>query len=210
MKAWSLLFLALLLLTGCAPLTDLLVESGGVLYRESFPDPSTGWPERSTLDGIQGYDRGSYRFLVQTAGRSLIATPGLDLRDARIEVDVAMIGGPEENMMGLVCRYRDERHYYFFVISADGFYAMGKVQGDRLVLIGQEQWQRSVEIQTDVPLNHLRADCVGRQLIFYVNGVAVAAGEDGDYPRGDVGLLAGALARPGVEVYFDNFVVYKP
>ncbi len=58
--------------------------------------------------------------------------------------------------------------------------------------------------------NHLRLDCIGETLRGYVNDQVIATSNDTDFPSGDVGLVAGALDTPGVDVAFDNFVVYKP
>jgi len=33
---------------------------------------------------------------------------------------------------------------------------------------------------------------------------------DDDFTSGDVGILAGSFDKPGSDIYFDNFVVYKP
>lgn len=207
------LLVVLVLLTACGPspaLADWLAAPGDVLYREDFADPASGWPQGATPDGVLGYDGGGYRILLQVPAHSLWATPGLDLDDVHIEVDAGKLGGPDINRIGLVCRYTDEDHYYFFIISSDGFYAIGKMQPDRLALIGQAEMHFSEHIRTGAAVNHLRADCVGDRLSFYVNGVAVAFGQDADYPRGDIGLLAGSFDDPGVDVIFDDLVIYKP
>jgi hypothetical protein len=59
-------------------------------------------------------------------------------------------------------------------------------------------------------MNHLRVDCIGDQLTFYINFSEVAEATDGDFPTGDVGVVAGSFAEPGVDVLFDNFVVLQP
>ena len=69
--------------------------------------------------------------------------------------------------------------------------------------------QASDAIQTGT-MNHLRADCIGDRLTFYINFTEVASATDSDLPGGDVGLVAGAFTEPGVDVLFDNFVVVQP
>jgi hypothetical protein len=59
-------------------------------------------------------------------------------------------------------------------------------------------------------MNHLRADCVGNTLTFYINFTQVAVALDADLLAGDVGVLAGAFSAPGVDVLFDNFLVLQP
>ncbi|MGB8980423.1 MAG: hypothetical protein WCC12_00960, partial [Anaerolineales bacterium] len=59
-------------------------------------------------------------------------------------------------------------------------------------------------------LNHLRADCIGDKLTFYINYTEGASASDSDLPAGDVGVVAGAFSEPGVDVLFDHFVVIQP
>ena len=110
--------------------------------------------------------------------------------------------------MGLICRYQGG-DYYFFIISNDGYYVIGKFIGGLTLLLGQSEMQASEAIQTGT-MNHLRADCIGNTLTFYINFTQVASATDTDFPRGDVGVVAGAFADPGVDVLFDNFVVLQP
>ena len=77
------------------------------------------------------------------------------------------------------------------------------------LLLGQSEMQASDVIQKG-SMNHLRADCVGEQLTFYVNFTEVASVTDSDLPSGDVGVLAGSFSEPGVDVLFDQFVVIQP
>ncbi len=64
-------------------------------------------------------------------------------------------------------------------------------------------------VETD-GVNHLRADCIGSALTFYVNDALVASTQDADFATGGVGVLAGSFEEPGVDVLFQNFVVLQP
>ena len=61
-----------------------------------------------------------------------------------------------------------------------------------------------------VAINHLRADCLGNTLSFYVNDIQIALTDDADFTEGDVGLLAGTFGEGGLDLLFDNFVVLQP
>jgi hypothetical protein len=126
----------------------------------------------------------------------------------RVETDVIKLNGPDENRMGLICRYQGG-DYYFFIISNDGYYVIGKFIGGMILLLGQSEMQATDAIQIGT-MNHLRADCIGDKLTFYINFTEVASATDTDFPSGDVGVLAGSFAEPGVDVLFDNFVVLQP
>lgn len=154
------------------------------------------------------YDQGGYRMLILQPQMNFWSTPQMDLRDARIEVDVTKLNGPEENRAGIMCRYQNG-NYYFFIISNDGFYSIGKFIGGKTTLLGQSEMQASDLIQADT-VNHLRADCIGDSLTFYINYNLIAGAKDTDLASGNVGLLAGSFTQPGVDVLFDHFVAMQP
>jgi hypothetical protein len=207
---FSLLLLALLTASCASPVAPPTpaANPGDILYQEEFEDRATGWDRVSNDNGIMDYDSGGYRMLIQHAGYNLWSTPERDYKDVRVEVDVFRLSGPSENRMGLMCRYQNG-DYYFFIISNDGFYAIGKYVGGQTLLLGQTEMQASELILKDA-VNHLRADCVGNTLTFYVNYEQVASVQDSDFPNGDVGLLTGAFAESGVDVLYDHFLVIQP
>ena len=203
--------LFLLLLSACAPSATPVVpvaSPGAVLYQEEFEDNTSGWDRVSNENGIMDYDGGGYRMLIQKPDISMWSTPEKNLGDVRIEADVSRLNGPYENRTGLICRYQNG-NYYFFLISNDGYYGVGKFTGGQTILLGQESMQASELIQKDA-VNHLRADCIGNTLTFYINNNQVLQVQDSDFASGDVGLLAGAFSQPGVDVLFDHFTVMQP
>ncbi len=204
--------LALLLLAcflfACQPSTPL-PQSGDTLFFDDFSNPASGWERFTSAEGTMDYDGGGYRFLVNALQANFWATPGKSFGDVRLEVDVAKIGGPDENRMGLLCRFV-ENNYYFFLLSSDGYITIGKYMGGNVLLLSQSQMQYSDAVHTGLAVNHLRADCVGDRLTFYVNGQPLAQAQDSDLAQGEVGLLAGSFSQPGVDVLFDNFVVLQP
>ena len=179
-----------------------------MLFEDEFNANTTGWDRFTNAGGIMDYFEGGYRILVMMPGMNYWSTPEKNYTDVRLEVDVLKIGGPDENRMGLMCRYQSG-NYYFFIISNDGYYAIGKFIGNLTLLLGQTEMQPNDLIQPDV-VNHLRADCIGDTLTFYVNFTEVASVQDDDLPSGDVGVLAGTFTEAGVDVSFDHFVVMQP
>jgi hypothetical protein len=182
---------------------------GDTLFYDDFANSGTGWERFTSADGTMDYDGNGYRFLVNALEANFWSTPGKSFRDVRMEVDVAKLSGPDENRIGLLCRFT-EGNYYFFMVSSDGYYTIGKYIGGNAILLGQSEMQYNEAIHTGLAVNHLRADCVGETFSFYVNGAPVAQAQDPDFSEGEVGLLAGTFAQPGVDVIFDNFVVLQP
>ncbi|HXF86415.1 MAG TPA: hypothetical protein VNK49_13605 [Anaerolineales bacterium] len=205
------LLLCVFLFSSCAFVSTSSISSaepGEVLFQDDFSDNTSGWDRVLAEGGIMDYDSGGYRILVRQPKLNFWSTPGKEFRDVRVEVDVTKLNGPDENRVGLICRYRNG-DYYFFIISNDGYYAIGKFIGGQTLLLGQNEMRPSEFIQTGAA-NHLRADCVGNTLTFYVNYNQVASTQDSDFPSGDVGVLAGAFNEPGVDVLFEHFVVIQP
>jgi hypothetical protein len=188
---------------------DQTVPSGSVLFQDDFTRPVTGWDRLMAAEGIMDYDSGGYRMLVNALNTNFWSTPRKNLAEVRMEVDSGKLGGPDENRVGLICRFTGG-DYYFFMISSDGFFGVGIFTGGQAVLLGQDEMQASAQIKTGLAVNHLRADCVGDALTFYVNGFELASVHDSTLTAGDVGLLAGTFEQPGVDVIFDNFLVLKP
>lgn len=185
------------------------LPSGSVLYQDDFSRNSSGWDRMQANEGIMDYDAGGFRILVNSLQTNFWTTPHQNFTDVRIEVDNGKLAGPDENRIGLVCRFNGS-DYYFFIVSSDGFYGMGIFSGGKATLLGQTEMQSSEHINKGLAVNHLRADCVGNTLSFYVNGFQVAQAQDATLTSGDIGILAGTFGTSGVDIVFDNFVVLQP
>lgn len=216
---FKLLFaVSLLIFVSLACSTDILPgESDAtstdkmVLFQDDFSDPTSGWDQVSNEEGITDYESGTYRILVNVSQIDYWANPGLNFGDVVVEVDTTKAGGPDDNDFGVICRYLDEDNFYFFLISSDGYYAIGKTtNGEQVLLQPAGQMQPSEAVFTEKAENHLRAECVGSHLTLVVNGNLVAETDDSSFSNGDVGLMAGAFDESGVDIRFDNFTVKEP
>ncbi len=212
----SLIFAIFLISTACQVSVSNLPQpvssaasSGKILFQDDFSNPVSGWDRQKLAEGVMDYDAGGYRMLINALNSNFWAAPHKDFTDVRIEVDEGKLGGPDENRVGLICRYSGS-DYYFFMITHDGFYGIGIYSQKKAALLGQSQMQFSPAIHASVNINHLRADCVGDTLTLYVNGQQITQVHDPTLKHGDVGLLAGTFTQPGVDIFFDNFVVIQP
>ncbi len=140
-----------------------VVQSGDTLLFDDFTNPASGWERFSSAEGTMDYDGSGYRFLVNALQANFWSTPGKSFKDVRLEVDVAKLSGPDENRIGLLCRFT-EGNYYFFMVSSDGFYTIGKYIGGNVIQLGQSEMQYNPSINTGVAVNHLRADCLGSHI----------------------------------------------
>ncbi len=181
-----------------------------VLFQDDFSDSSSGWDQVSVAEGITDYENGHYRIFINTEDTDIWANPGLNFTDVVVEVDAQKVGGPDDNNFGIICRYQDLGNFYFFIISSDGFYGIGKYDNSEWTMLNADQMYPTEDVNQGNASNHIRADCVGTHLVLYANNVKLAEIEDTSFSSGDVGLLAGTLAEVGVDIQFDNLVVKKP
>jgi len=202
-------FIVLLSACASAPIpAPTPAASGTILFQDEFDASTTGWDRFANDGGIMDYFEGGFRILVQKPGLNFWSTPRKNYGDVRIDADVLKLAGPDENRMGLMCRYQGG-NYYFFIISNDGYYALGKFINGETTLLGQSEMQPSPIVQPNM-INRLRVNCIGKELTFSVNGTQLATVQDVDLKSGDVGVLAGTFSQPGVDVSFDHFVVMQP
>lgn len=203
-----LLSLFSLFLAACQPQSRLL--SGDILFTDDFSTHENDWTHLVNDGGVMDYNAGGFRFYIREPNLNYWTTSGQNFSDVRIEVDALQYAGPAENRLGLLCRYLDDHNYYFFVISTDGYYAIGKIKDGVQSLLGQNAMQLASAIEKGIAINHLRAECQGSTLRFYVNDAPVALVDDPDFTEGDIGLLAGTFAEGGLDVLFDDFKVLQP
>lgn len=208
---WGLYLLLILILSGCQSFgLDYFGFSGEALFSDDFSQPSSGWRRDSDEHGSADYVDGYYQIAVNDAEYQVWSSPNLIFADAVIEVDAIKAAGNDNNLYGITCRMQHSQNFYAFLVSADGYYGIYKHQENKFQLLGQNGMSPSEAISQGNAVNHLRADCVGNTLTFYVNGQKVAETQDDQFTNGDIGLIAGALSAPGVVIQFDNFAVFKP
>ncbi len=218
-----LIALSLLLLASLACSTLSVPGGGGedvtppqnnsdILFQDDFSNPFSGWDRVSDGGNVTDYGDGVYHMYVAESQLDIWANPGKNFTDVSVEVDATKIGGPDANLEGLICRYNSSGGFtfYMFLIGADGYYIIARVDNGAQTGISSEQMQQSSVIRTGNATNRIRADCIGPNLSLYVNGQLVASATDSTYTSGDVGLLAGTFETPGADINFDNFVVRQP
>lgn len=201
----------MLLFTACQSIgLEYFGSSGEALFSDDFFQPNSGWRRASDEHGSANYLNGYYQIAVNTAKYQVWASPKLTFVDAIIEVDAVKAAGNDDNLFGITCRMKTNQEFYAFLVSADGYYGIYKHTNEKFQLLGQNAMSPTEAILQGNQMNHLRADCIGNTLSLSVNGVKVAETQDDQFTVGDVGLIAGALSDPGVDVHFDNFTVFKP
>lgn len=186
------------------------VESGDVLFQDDFSRTSSGWDRYHDDTYISDYIDDAYYFNIFTPETNVWSRPHLDFADIRIQVAATKVGGPDDNVFGVLCRYQDALNFYFFLISSDGFSGIGMFKNGEEKLITDESMLPSETISQGSATNIIQAECIGDQLRLYVNGGLTLQAKASEWSRGDVGLIAGTYDQPGTEIRFEKFSVIQP
>jgi hypothetical protein len=196
------LLLALSLLAACGGGGG----AGSAAFSDDFEDSST-WRTSSDPEVDIAYAQGGLAIQVKVIDRVAWSVAGQHFKDGTVSVEATPIDGPDDNAYGLVVRHQDDRNFYRFEISADGYYAVQAPTGS----LGWEflvDWSESPAIKRGRETNRLQVVCDGPQMTFYVNDTQLTQVEDERYAEGDVGVIAGTFYNePGTHVLFDNFEV---
>jgi hypothetical protein len=188
-------------------------QDPSILFQDDFSNQDGEWDQVSVSgEGITDYSNEAYQIRVDTANTDIWANPGgQSFTDVRVEATAQKVaGGTDNNDFGVICRYKDESNFYFFIISSDGFYGIGKVIGGTQELIGMDSMLPTDAINTGDASNTIRGDCIGDTLTMFVNGDQVDSQTDASLKEGNVGLMAGTFDDVYTDILFDNFVVRKP
>jgi hypothetical protein len=189
-------------------------DGGGFLFHDDFSgDQECGWALYSRGGAVVEIREGALRLTASQPGQIWWTNPERSFTDAIITTRVRQVSGPDDNAYGIICRYQSPENHYVFLISGDGYYAIGKYQtGVPQIeyLTGDGQYQFSEAIRQGVAMNEIRASCVGNQLTLHVNGLQLASVVDPTFVIGDIGLAAGTFQPGTLVVEFDDVRVLAP
>lgn len=185
-------------------------QSGDILLADDFSSPDSGFNRQADADAITDYADGEYRIRIFTPNLNVWSAREQKFTDTIIEVNARTTAGSENNLFGVICRRQDDSNFYFLVISADSYYAIGKLQEGKIRLLGSAVFEYSDKILPGQATNHIAAVCAGNTLTLSANGAQLAQVADDDYGEGEIGLIAGVFDDPETEVRFDNLLVVMP
>lgn len=195
----------LLLLAGCT------TDEEGLLLEDRFGNPEGDWGIESQQDFDRGYQDGEYFIEVYRSNWLVWANPGRQFTDVDVSIDARYASESVGGNFGLLCRYSAPETFYYFAISADGYYAILYVEEGAPDVLTGDGFLPSPAIRTGAgEVNRVRAVCQGDRLGLYVNDQEVASVIDLSLQRGDVGLAVGSGPDPSTRVHFDNLIVVQP
>lgn len=202
---WFFPLLLALVLVACGGGGGGTGGEGGA-FRDNFDAPGA-WRTISDPEVEIAYAAGGLSIEVKVLDRAAWTIAGRKFKDGGVSVDATPVGGPDDNAYGLVVRHVDDRSFFRFEVSGDGFFAVQAPRGP-LAWEFLVDWTESAAIRKGRATNRLKVECRGATMIFYVNGVELTRVQDDRYREGDVGLIAGTFyTKAGTHVLFDNFEI---
>jgi len=218
MRSGFFFILLTLLFSGCSLTgqSEDACDTGGSLFFDDFSgEQDCGWREYNQSGAVVGIneENGVLEMSTSQPGQIWWTNPGREFDDVIITAKATQVSGPDNNAYGLICRYQDENNFYVFLISGDGYYAIGKYQtgADQIVYLTENQeYIFSEAVQQGASLNDMRAGCIGNELSLQVNGVPLVTVTDPTFVRGDVGVALSTLELGTAVVQFDDFRVLQP
>ncbi len=190
-------------------------DDGGTLLTDEFTgEVMCGWAEYEEANGVVVViQEGQLQMSSSQTGQLWWTNPGRNFADAVITTTARQASGPNNNAYGVLCRYQSPENFYIFLISGDGYYAIGKYQtgSDQIqYLSGGGQYQYSDVINQGIATNTIRASCAGNELSLSVNGILLDTVVDPTFVTGDVGLAVTTFEPGTAVVQFDNITVIQP
>lgn len=175
------------------------------MLEDEFSDASGGWPEEEYAVDRIWIEGGEYHVVIKEPQRiAQIAHKRDRYADFYLSVSGRLFSDTG-GQYGVMFRYQDPDNYYYFRISHEGRYRIGKRQnGEWIDLV---KWTFSDAINKAQSENTLWLICEGDSIVAFVNQQEVASLTDDTFARGYVGLMAGSFDQADAHVAFDYIVV---
>jgi hypothetical protein len=210
----ALVIVMLSLLAACQVGQPDACDEDGTLFSDAFEgERECGWALYSRDGASSAIADGVLELSTSQPGQIWWTNPGRSFDDVIISAEVEHVSGPLDNAFGLICRYQSSENFYIFLISSDGYYAIGKYQSGRdqiEYLTGGGEYVASEAINQGQSQNSMRVSCVGNELSLMVNGELLASVNDSTFVNGDIGLGASTFESGSLTVSYDNVRVLAP
>jgi hypothetical protein len=210
-------FLSVLILVSCVPGQvsgpEPCNEDGTLLQDDFSGERDCGWALYNGQGVSSEIEEGILRISNSLSGEISWVNADRSFEDVIITSQARQVQGPNDNAYGIICRYQSPDNFYVFLISGDGYYAIGKYQSGSpqiQYLTGEGQYVYSDAINQGAATNEIKASCVGNELSISVNGIPLESVTDPTFVNGDIGMGASTF-QPGTAVIeFDSIRVIAP
>ncbi|MCL2816254.1 MAG: hypothetical protein FWD23_16800, partial [Oscillospiraceae bacterium] len=163
----------------------------GIWYE---PNKCTGWQNQSCwmIKSAEGR-----RFIEQQLDKRnipwaetvpMLVAGDKEWQSVRIETEIWTLAASDK--CGIVFRYTDSRHFYWFAIENGVCAALYKKDGEDLILLSSGEYLYDIDSK-----NILAAEAAENFICCYINGKLLLCAEDGSYKKGCAGIAARCPSR---------------
>lgn len=189
------------------------------LLADQFSDSTSGWETGAGDISSIDYVSGEYVIRVIETGWFVWGNPAKNTySNISVQVNARYTNGNYTDILfGAMCNFQDNQHYYYMGITTDGYYGIGKRNGDEDILLsGDGSLTFSNQLAQGNSWFRLNADCAGDgTLSLYADGILLESVTDTSYPSGNIGLFnnvyapaSGDINQPAeVEIHFDDLSI---
>jgi hypothetical protein len=171
-----------------------LLPAEELVLTDDFQSNENGWYENDDVKIRNG------RYEFTNKERAEYTWMNDTLEDGSVEADAGWMGDEESRGYGLVFRLRDAQNFYFFWLTGNGTYTVGKVVDDHAIPI--KGWTSTEAIRKRGE-NHVRVEFSGPLMNIFINEEKVSVLKDETFTRGGYGFYT----HGGVHVGYDNVKV---
>jgi len=178
-----------------------------ILSQDSFSNSGSGWNISTNDERKKTYKSGKYSITVKKPNWLFISWAPREPFPADFEVEV-----DTRQVVGLTGDYgivwgKDGYNYYIFTISSDGRYRLRKRVND-VWQTNPVSWTNSPAIKRGTGSNRLKVNVIGNSITLIVNDTVLTNVKGSSFGPGKIGLVGGSFNDTGVEVQFDNLMIY--
>lgn len=205
-----------LVLGACSllPADETACVTPSALFEDDFEGGDVcGWALYNEGGLVASIEEGVLQMTTSQPGQIGWTNARRSFDDVVVTVQARQAAGPNNNAYGVVCRYQNAANFYLFLVSGDGYYAIGKYQSgsDQITYLTPDaKYQFSDVINQGIATNQLRVSCVGNELSLAVNGLPLLTVTDPTFVNGDIGLGVSTFEPGTAVVAFDNLRVTAP
>ena len=188
---------------------DNTASAVGILYRDDFSDPESGWDSTEESTHFTGYHPPDYYHVevFQTDGQAL-APANQSFVDFTAEVDIFVDHtGTEEGdfRYGFAFRVTGDNYYVFAISprSNEWYVFKNSAAGQEAIIAGEIEGLQGLDLVADT----LRVDAQGSSFVLHINDTVVARVIDDSYAQGDIGFFVENFDESLAHVHFDDLTI---
>lgn len=180
-----------------------LALPGFQAFGDDFSDPTSGWPIQESGSNQIRYKNNQYQMIVGDPYIKWYGSYQYNIANGSVQTTAIVLQDQPQAFYGVIFRYQDEDNFYYFEISSNGNYLIGRWLNGVHSFLKQGTNNSAINSTGE---NFIFASFVLDELSVSVNSILIDTIYDNNISEGYVGLCATTGEFGGFEVSFDQFL----